>query len=101
MEMIDWANFIREQGETQQRMLALGIKIGEERHQYALRTLDAAYQRAVLDPTTRMPSYLMAAIFSLIQKLGESKTVDSIAKSLPSLEEFNKLVESAQNELRR
>lgn len=98
--MMDWAKFIREQGEMQQRSLAMGIKIGEERLNDSIRALDRAYQKAVLDPKTVMPSYLMAAIYTLISNIGDSRTVEAIERSLPNLATFTQMVEDAQKALK-
>jgi hypothetical protein len=99
--MTDWAQFIREQGDMQQEMLRIGIKVGEERFNSAVRTLDVAYRQALLDPKLCVPSYLTAAIYALIMRLEKSETVEAVVKSLkPSAEQFGQLVEDAQKALK-
>ena len=101
MEMTDWATFIREQGKTQQEMLRIGIKVGEERFTHQIRTLDVAYRQALLDPKFNVPSYLTAAIYALIMRLEKSETVEAVVQALrPTTEQFGKLIESAQKGLK-
>jgi hypothetical protein len=101
VEMTDWAQFIREQGDMQQEMLRIGIKVGEERFNTAVRTLDVAYRQALLDPKLCVPSYLTAAIYALIMRLEKSETVEAVVQALrPTKEQFGKLIESAQKSLK-
>ena len=99
--MTDWAEFIREQGTMQQKMLKQGIRIGEERFYGHVRTLDVAYRRALMDPNTKIPSYFTAAIYTLIMMLPHGEKVEDVVNKLkPTPEQFGKLVDDAQAKLK-
>ena len=70
-------DFIKDSAEVHRKLLKQGIEIGEERHYRAIRTVDVAYRKALEDPNTKLPSYLTAALYSLIAMLPPQETVEA------------------------
>lgn len=75
----DIQEFARELMRSQSEMLQTGMKIAEGKFHDKIRALEKAYQRAALDPETKIPSYLMVIIVWLIATLPENY-VDAMVK---------------------
>ena len=67
----DIGKFVKETAETHTRLVQVGMEISDEKFYTKIRGLEAAYQKAVLDPETKIPSYLMAVMVSMFGMLPE------------------------------
>ena len=70
--IFDITAYAKEQAKYQSMLVETGVKIGEEHYQRLIRALDIAYRRALLDPETKVPSYLMATMLALIMTSPEA-----------------------------
>ena len=67
----DIGKFVKETADTHSRLVQVGMEIADEKFYTKIRGLEAAYQKAVLDPETKIPSYLMAVLVSMFGMLPE------------------------------
>lgn len=73
----DAVDFVKEQAEIHRELLSQGIRVGEERFYSAIRSVDVAYRKALLDPETKIPSYMAATLYALINMLPHEETVEA------------------------
>jgi hypothetical protein len=65
-EDLDMQTMLTSVIEGYSNMVKVGMAAGEGRYVAAIAALDAAYRKAMLDPQTKLPSYLDAAINMLL-----------------------------------
>lgn len=70
-EPFDPLAFVREQAAVHARLLQTGMEIADGKYHTRIRGLEKAYQQAILDPETKIPSYLMAVIVGFFAHLPE------------------------------
>lgn len=75
----DIVEFAKEQARIQARMLQTGMEIADEKFYRQIRALERAYQQAVLNPQTKIPTPLTAVMHSLFGMLPE-RYVDAMVK---------------------
>ena len=70
-EKFDVATFARETAATHAHLLQKGMEIADGKFHDKIRGLERAYQQALLDPQTKIPSSLMAVMVSMFWMLPE------------------------------
>lgn len=65
---------LQDLAESHARLVRVGMEAAEERFYSAVRAVDRGYRQAAIDPQTKIPSYLMAAIHNLVAMLPPTET---------------------------
>ena len=64
-------DFLNATAEMHRVLVQQGMDIADEKFYTRIRHLESAYQKACLDPETKIPSYLMAVMVSMFGMLPE------------------------------